>query len=404
MEHVLRMKKISSPMLHWRGVCVSSTLACALLAGGMTFGIASQAQTSSPASTDRTLATGSRLPLAPNAPDTYTVKTGDTLWGISQTFLNQPWYWPELWYLNPQVKNPHLIYPGDVLSLVTVDGQPRLMVTQRGAAGAAASDVVTRGGGQRLSPEVRSEPLAQAITTIPYNVVSAFMGRPSVISKEEVKSAPYLMGIRDKHIVAGAGDEVYARGLANVGEGMRYNIMHVDEPLYDPDDHDLLGYRGIYVGAAPVTAPGNPAKLRINDSVREILPGDKLFAETYKINMDFVPHAPSGAVDATVFAVDGVFIVGRYDVVTINRGSKTGLDPGTVLAIYQAGEKVKDVYSDGRSADPMHTPSGTLKKNVKLPDERIGTVMIFKTYERMSYALIMDATHPVSIGDRIRNP
>lgn len=394
------MNKISSPMLHWRGMCVSSTLACVMLAGGMTFGIAAQAQTS----TDRTLATGSHLPLASNAPDSYTVKAGDTLWGISQMFLNQPWYWPELWYLNPQVKNPHLIYPGDVLSLVTIDGQPRLTVSQRGATGMAADDAITRGGGQRLSPEVRSEALAQAITTIPYSAIAAFLGRPSVLSKEEVKGAPYLMGIRDKHIVGANGDEVYARGLGDAAEGTRYNIVHVDEPLYDPDNHDLLGYRGIYAGAAPIAASGNPAKLRINDSVREILPGDKLFAETYKLNMDFVPHAPSNPVDATIFAVDGVFMVGRYQVVAINRGSKTGLEPGNVLAIYQRGETVKDVYSDGRSANPMLTPSGTLKKNVKLPDERTGTVLVFKTYERMSYALIMDATHPVNIGDRIRNP
>jgi LysM domain len=151
MEHVLRMKTISSPKQYWRSLCVSSTLACAMLAGGLALSSASQAQTS-----DRTLATGTRLPLTANAPDSYTVKAGDTLWGISQTFLSQPWYWPELWYLNPQVQNPHLIYPGDVLSLVTIDGQTRLTVTQRGANG---SEVIARGNGERLSPQVRSESL-----------------------------------------------------------------------------------------------------------------------------------------------------------------------------------------------------------------------------------------------------
>lgn len=389
------MKTISSPMQYWRGLCLSSTLACAMLAGGLALSSASQAQTSS----DRTLATGTRLPLATNAPDSYTVKAGDTLWGISQTFLSQPWYWPELWYLNPQVKNPHLIYPGDVLSLVTIDGQPRLMVTERGAVG----ERVTSGNAVRLSPEIRSESL-DAITTLPYNVIGAFLGRPSIMTKDEVKGAPYLLSVRDKHIVGSAGDEVYARGIRNAVEGTRYNIMHVDEELRDPDNNDLLGYRGVYVGTGPVLTTGDPAKLVLNETAIEALPGDKLFAETYQMNMDFVPHAPNGTVEGTIFAVNGVFIAGRYQVIAINRGSKAGLDVGSVLAIYQAGETVRDVYSDGRSANPMNTNRGLFKKKVKLPDERAGTVLVFKTYERMSYALIMDATHPISIGDYVRNP
>lgn len=389
------MKTISSPMQYWRGLCLSSTLACAMLAGGLALSSASQAQTSS----DRTLATGTRLPLATNAPDSYTVKAGDTLWGISQTFLSQPWYWPELWYLNPQVKNPHLIYPGDVLSLVTIDGQPRLMVTERGAVG----ERVTSGNAVRLSPEIRSESL-DAITTLPYNVIGAFLGRPSIMTKDEVKQAPYLLSVRDKHIVGSAGDEVYARGIRNAVEGTRYNIMHVDEELRDPDNNDLLGYRGVYVGTGPVLATGDPAKLVLNETAIEALPGDKLFAETYQMNMDFVPHAPNGTVEGTIFAVNGVFIAGRYQVIAINRGSKAGLDVGSVLAIYQAGETVRDVYSDGRSANPMNTNRGLFKKKIKLPDERAGTVLVFKTYERMSYALIMDATHPISVGDHVRNP
>jgi LysM domain len=394
MEHVLHMKTISSPMQYWRGLCLSSTLACAMLAGGLALSSASQAQTSS----ERTLATGTRLPLAANAPDSYTVKAGDTLWGISQTFLSQPWYWPELWYLNPQIQNPHLIFPGDVLSLVTIDGQPRLMVTER-----AGAERVTGGNVVRLSPEIRSESL-DAITTLPRNVIAAFLGRPSIMTKDEVKQAPYLLSVRDKHIVGSAGDEVYARGIRNAVEGTRYNIMHVDEELRDPDNHDLLGYRGVYVGTGPVIATGDPAKLTLNETVIEALPGDKLFAESYQMNSDFVPHAPGSTVEGTIFAVNGVFVAGRYQVVAINRGNKAGLDIGSVLAIYQTGETIRDAYSDGRSANPMNTNRGLFKEKVKLPDERTGTVMVFKTYERMSYALIMDATHPISIGDHVRNP
>ncbi len=390
------MKTISSPMQYWRGLCLSSTLACAVLAGGLALSSASQAQTSS----ERTLATGTRLPLAPNAPDTYTVKAGDTLWGISQTFLSQPWYWPELWYLNPQVQNPHRIYPGDVLSLVTINGQPRLMVTERGAAGAES---VTSGNAERLSPQVRSEPL-DAITTIPYGLVAAFLGRPSIISKDEVKKAPYLVNVRDKHLIGSAGDEVYVRGIKDAVEGTRYNIVHVGEELRDPDDGDLLGYFGAYVGTGPVVATGDPAKLKLNETEKEALQGDKLFAETYQMNMDFVPHAPGSTVEGTIFAVKGVFYAGRYQVVAINRGTKAGVDAGSVLAIYQSGETVQDIYSDGHSADPMKSRRGMFKDKVKLPDERIGRVLVFKTYERMSYALIMDTSHAVAIGDYVRNP
>ncbi|MGC3981596.1 MAG: LysM domain-containing protein [Steroidobacteraceae bacterium] len=389
------MKTISSPMQHWRGLCVSSTLACALLAGGLALSGASQAQT---AGNERTLATGTRLPLATDAPNTYTVKPGDTLWGISQTFLSQPWYWPELWYLNPKIQNPHLIYPGDVLSLVTIDGQTRLTVTERG------QGQVTSGGAVRLSPEVRSEPLSQAITTIPYNVVAAFLGKPSMLNKDEVKTGPHLINVRDNHIIGSAGNEVYATGINTAVEGARYNVVHVEEALRDPENNDLLGYRGNYVGSGAVIAAGNPAKLALTETAREALPGDKLFAETYRMNLDFVPHAPSSTVEGSIFAIDGLAMVGRYQVVAINRGTKAGLETGSVLAIYQAGQAVKDVYSDGLSANPMYTPNGLFKKKIQLPDERAGTVLIFKTYERMSYALIMDSTHPIKVGDRVKNP
>jgi hypothetical protein len=237
-----------------------------------------------------------------------------------------------------------------------------------------------------------------------FNAVAAFMGRPSVISKDEVKRAPYIVKIRGTHIAGSAGDEIYARGIGSAGEGARYNVVHVGEALHDPKTHDLLGYRGVYVGTGPVATSGDPAKLKLNETTREALPGDKLFAESYTMSMDFAPHAPSGNVEASIIAMDGVFLVGRYQVIAISTGSKAGVNSGTVLAIHQAAETVKDVYGDGRSADPMNTSTRLFGGKVKLPSERIGTALVFKTYERMSYALIMDADHPVSIGDQVRNP
>ena len=154
----------------------------------------------------RTIATGSNIPLTADAPDEYVVKTGDTLWDISKVFLRDPWYWPEIWYVNPQVANPHLIYPGDVLKLVYVDGQPRLTVGERGGE-------TESGGGKRLSPQVRREPLSQAITAIPYDVIASFMGRPTLLDKDQVKTAPYVVAMRDDHMIGAAGNEVYARGI-----------------------------------------------------------------------------------------------------------------------------------------------------------------------------------------------
>lgn len=395
------MKTTSSPTQIWRGLCLSSALTLSLAAAGLSLSLAvplaAQAQATD---SNRTLATGSRLPLAPSAPDRYTVKPGDTLWGISKLFLEQPWYWPELWYLNPQIKNPHLIYPGDVLALVTVDGQTRLTIAERGSAG----ESVTSGGAVRLSPQVRSEPLTQAITAIPYNVIAAFMGRPSVLTVDQVKSGPHIVSLRDRHVLAGAGDEVYAVGIANAEEGARYNVVHVEEALRDPESNKLLGYRGIYVGNGPVITAGNPAKIRLTESSLEALAGDRLFAEQYSLNTDFVPHAPAKQVSGTIFAVNGVDVVGQYNVIAINRGSKQGLEAGNILAVTQAGEVIRDRYQDGRSANAMETPSGTFAKKVKLPAEQVGTAMVFKAYDNMSYALIMEATSPIRIGDQIRNP
>ena len=177
----------------------------------------------------RTIATGSNIPLTADAPDEYAVKTGDTLWDISKVFLRDPWYWPEIWYVNPQVENPHLIYPGDVLKLVYIDGQPRVTLGDRGGA-------TESGGGKRLSPQVRREPLSQAITAIPYDVIASFMGRPTLLDGDQVKSAPYVVAMRDGHVIGAVGNEIYARGIGSAAADARYSIIHVDEKIVRPGD------------------------------------------------------------------------------------------------------------------------------------------------------------------------
>jgi LysM repeat protein len=343
----------------------------------------------------RTAATGSNIPLAPNAPDRYTVQPGDTLWAISRVFLQDAWYWPEIWYANPQVENPHRIYPGDVLSLTYVDGQPRVTLDQRAEA--------VGGGATKLSPQVRSEPLPQAITTIPYEVLAAFMGRPSLLDRDQVRSGPYIVAMRDGHMIGAAGNEVYARGLEQAQVEGRYSIIHVGEPLRDPENGETLGYHGMYVGSGAIAQLGDPAKMLLTESVREALQGDKLYPEDASVGVDFIPHAPANPIEGAVIA-PGDAVLGQYHVIAINRGSRDGLEPGHVLAIHETGDTVKDIYFRGGQTAGFRSGFAGSKGNVVLPEERTGLVMIFKANDRMSYGLVMEATRPIRTGDVVRQP
>jgi LysM repeat protein len=397
------MKTATSPIKSLKALAIAAACTVGI---GLSLPVSLVAQDNG----QRTIATGSGIPLAADAPDRYTVKQGDTLWDISQVFLRDPWYWPEIWYLNPQVRNPHLIYPGDTLVLLSVNGQPQVQVAERGPEGAAAESAPlppsdtegapTRGGsGVRLSPRVRSMPITSAVTAIPYDAVAAFMGRPSLLTKEQVKSGPYLMGVRDSHIIGGEDNEVYARGIEGAPIGTRYNFIHIDGPMRDPETNKILGYRGVFAGMGTVTSDTDPTKLSAGMTQREVLRGDKLFPEEVTVNLDFLPHPVPDDVRGSIMAVDGVTVAGPLNVVALNRGTKHGLELGHVLGIHQKGEKVRDVYKEG-DKDKFWS----IGKRVKLPDERIGVVMVFKTYENMSYALIMDTTHPVRVGDLVGAP
>jgi hypothetical protein len=343
----------------------------------------------------RTLATGSNIPLTADAPNEYVVKAGDTLWDISKLFLRDPWYWPEIWYTNPQVDNPHLIYPGDVLKLTYVDGQPRLSIAERAEGGS---------GSKRLSPQVRREPLSQAITAIPYDVIASFMGRPTLLDKDQVNSAPYIVAMRDGHVIGAMGNEVYVRGVEDAAVDTRYSIIHVEEKLRDPENNDLLGYTGIYVGSGPIAITGDPAKVTLIETTREALQGDKLFPESVEVGVDFVPHAPSSEVDAAVIAVKSHTIIGQYQIVALNRGSEAGLEPGHVLAVQQTGDKVRDNYSKGGMGGNGTKSMWKFGRKVQLPEEQAGIVMVFKAFDKMSYALVMEATKEIKQGDRAKNP
>jgi LysM repeat protein len=336
---------------------------------------------------------GGPVALAPNAPESYTVKRGDTLWGIAKVFLRDPWYWPEIWQVNQQIQNPHLIYPGDTLRLVYIDGQPRITL-QRGT--------MERGDNARVVPRVRSQPLESAVTTIPYETVAAFMSKPSVLDKDQIKHAPYVFALRDSHVAVSDGDTMYARGFPRTAElGTHYNIIHVGDPLVDPDDNRVVGYDGIYTGAGRVTRTGDPVTFIMTESTRETEPGDKLFSGGVDVPLDFIPSAPRVKVNGRIMAVsDGVTLIGQYTVVVINRGARDGLSPGNVLAVFDVGGVVRDKESKGF----LNGVSQFGGKKVRIPDERSGTFMVFKTFDKMSYGLIMEAKNVIRVADSVGNP
>jgi hypothetical protein len=326
----------------------------------------------------------------PTAPTQYTVKRGDNLWDIAKMYLRDPWLWPEIWHVNPQVKNPHLIYPGDLLTLAySADGRPEV-------------SVIRGGSGARIEPMLRSTELDGAIATIPYSAIAAFLERPSVLSKEQIKSAPRVLAFRERHMIGGSGMEAYVRGLNGGTANNRYAIVHVGEPIRDPDDHKVLGYQGIYTATAVLLAPGEPAKVSLTDSARETLEGDRLLSDQNDVPLNFVPRAPQRDVRGKLISVvDGVTLIGQYRVVALNRGARDGLEPGHVLAIEEAGQVVHDRTTSDSSAVKA---SRAFARKVQLPNERNGTLLVFRVFDRMSYGLVVEASNPIRIGDVVRKP
>jgi hypothetical protein len=330
---------------------------------------------------------GSPPVLNPRHPETYVVKRGDTLWDIASMFLRDPWLWPEIWQINPQIENPHLIFPGDTLSLAyTGEGRPVVQVT-RGPEPTTAS-----GGFEKLSPRIRSTPLEEAIQTIPYETLRAFLSRPRILEKRDLDRLPYLVAQREG-LIGSAGRDTYARGV-DAPVGTVFNVVDKGAKLVDPDTKDVLGYQGIYVGQGRIDRTGDPATVHLLDTEREAVAGNYLVQEEDVTPTNFLPHPPSRDIDGRIVSVlSGVSLIGQYNVVVLNRGARDGLDPGTVLRVYEAGKTIRDDYG-----------KGVFNKKVVLPDEPAGTMMVFRTSDRISYALVMEATTAISVLDKVRNP
>lgn len=314
-------------------------------------------------------------------PQRYTVVQGDTLWDISGKFLREPWQWPEIWHANPQVENPHLIYPGDSLSLVYIDGKPRVQLN-RG----------TDRGTIRLSPRVRSTPMAEAIPTIPLEAINSFLLKNRIIDDAEAfQSAPYIVAGEAERVVSGSGDRIYARGDFSSGE-TAYGIFRQGKTYTDPETQEFLGINADDVGSGEIVAEeGDIATMVLKRSTQEARLGDRLFAtEERAINSTFMPSEPALDIEGVILDVPrGVTQVGQFDVVTLNRGLRDGLSEGNVLAVYKTGETVRDRVTG---------------EQVKIPDERAGLLMVFRVYEKLSYGLILNATRQLTVMDKVRNP
>ena len=323
--------------------------------------------------------------LRPDHPTVYTVKRGDTLWDISGRFLTKPWLWPELWRANPQIENPHLIYPGDTLHLEYVDGEPRLTLERGDAAGASG-----RSGSGKLEPRVRESPLASAIPAIRLDAIQGFLVAHRVVKPEDFEAAPYVLAGDSKRIILGAGDRFYVKG--NISTDASYGIYRKGALYVDPDTKDVLGLEATDIGVGQVIESDKDiGTVIVSSSKEEVRRGDRLLrTEERRLESTFFPSAPRSTITGKIIAVNGgVSQVGQFDVVVVNRGTTQGLEVGHVMAVYQRGELARDIVGG---------------KNIQLPSERAGLLMVFRSFERMSYGLVLRTERPLAVGDEIRNP
>ena len=356
--------------------------------------------------------------LKDTAPERYIVVEGDTLWSIAGRYLQNPWQWPEIWKLNQaQIKNPHRIYPGDVIILDRTAHEARLRIQKL--------EVV------KLEPQIRVEPLAaKPIPTIPPAVIEPFLAKPLVVGPAELDSAPRISAAQENRVALGAGNIAYASGLT-ADKGANWQLFRRGDPLVDPDTREVLGYEAVYLGEARVLKFAEESTLEITKSVQEIYVGDRLLAAAREVpNFGYVPHAPTQAVRGRIVSTYGALgEAGPLSIVTLSKGSKDGLEVGHVLAIHRSQSSARyelrtsPLYGRqgfagndsprpyyGEEISPRDGPLYQRAEPVtdaqiaKLPDERYGLVMVFRTFDRAAFALIMQASRPVALNDLVTNP
>ena len=367
-------------------------------------------------------ADASPIVLADDAPSMYTVEKGDTLWGISGRFLKEPWRWPEIWNMNrEQIKDPHWIYPGDVIKLsFDASGRPLLSVASGGSGSYAGSGTV--GGTVRLTPQVRVDRLALAIPSIPSKAIGPFLTLPLVIDEGALLGAPKIVAAEDGRVIIGAGNTAYAVGL-NPSAGIKWQIYRPGKVLVDPVTKEVLGYEAIYLGDSRVSRFGESSTLEIVRSNQEINRGDRLTPTIEATLPSYSPRAPDKQMKGAVVSVVGsVEDAAQYSVVAISLGKRDGAEVGHVLAILQRGETVstsdavgsggsfsfsglKSVFSAwGTPTTDTKPEDAAVRSEVKLPDERNGLLFIFRVFDKVSYGLVMSSRRSLKVGDVVQTP
>jgi nucleoid-associated protein YgaU len=322
--------------------------------------------------------------LNPAHPSQYRVVEGDTLWDIAGKFLKKPAQWPRLWQANPSVKNPNLIYPGDVLVFAVTNGQPQVSV-------ANANRYASRQ--EKWHPEIRETPIATAIKVLPTTAIDQFLSSPKVVTEHELNSAPYVLSFAGEHLVAGAGDRVYARAITEPTT-LNYTIYRQGRAYVDPESNDVLGFEAEFIADSVLQKPGDPATLLINKSASEVRTGDRLMPNTAsELNLNYFPRPPEKPVNGSIISVlNGVLQIGQYNIVVLNKGLEDGLAIGHVLDIIQRGKLAADPFAEDKG------------ESVMLPDELVGCLMVFRVFEQVSYALIMQASGPIHVLDKVQAP
>ncbi|HKB83916.1 MAG TPA: LysM peptidoglycan-binding domain-containing protein [Burkholderiales bacterium] len=335
------------------------------------------------------------IKLADNVPDRYVVIKGDTLWGISARFLKDPWRWPDVWGLNKdEIKNPHWIYPGDVIVLDFTGKTPHLRKDGAGGKAGDGSDGDWRLMDAKLSPTIRKQTLAAgAISSIPASAIQPFLTRPLVVGQAELDSAPMLVAGPENRVVLSAGDTAFAKGVV-WEEQAGWSVFRPGRTLTDPDTKELLGTEAIYLGDAQISEFGEVSTVLLTKAVQEIAPGDRLAKTPPAQGLSYVPHAPGSSIKGRVIAgpEGSVSEIGSRQIVIINRGTREGIEIGHVLALY-------------RDRPPV-IPANAIdsKEKIRLPPERYGLVFVFRVFDKVSYGLVMASTRPVNVLDVVQTP